>query len=275
MQAAKPFFRRGFEFKKSELDRPLRECGVQVKHVVAAWVVMCVPAVSAALALVPDVCKLVHARGLSEVDRPKVIPINRSAVPFLSPCSNPDRFGQLTLVCSHDVGEVSERPCCVAVRSDVDVDPAAAGGVALGSCVPELADKLLQELDVLVAEDRGDQFALFVVRAADAAVALEFPFPALCIPGAPGAISVAVAGVFEASRSEKCGGKLGGCAPGYFVHFDLDPNGLGLHVFNLLRCLVFHLYPPRPSGPAVFFCVSIYHSAGEYSKVYLAEIRAI
>ena len=119
------------------------------------------------------------------------------------------------------------------VRSDVDVDPASAGGVALGARLAEPSAKLLQGFDVLVAEDRGDQFAFLGVRSADADVALEFPLAAAGVPCAPGVVPVAAGGVLEASRSEELGGDLGGCLAGDAVHLDLDPDGLVLEVLNL------------------------------------------
>lgn len=50
------------------IDRCFGEGGVKVEHVVAAAVVMLVPAVVLAVAGVPDVCKLRHGLRLSLVE---------------------------------------------------------------------------------------------------------------------------------------------------------------------------------------------------------------
>ena len=96
----------------------------------------------------------------------------------------------------HDVGEVAEGLRGVSIRSDVDVDSASSGGVALGSGVAKLADEFLKGVHVLVGKDRGDHLALFAVGSVDADVLLEFPLAALAVPGAPTAVSVAACGVF-------------------------------------------------------------------------------
>ena len=133
----------------------------------------------------------------------------------------------------HDVCQVPQGLWGVAVRSDVDVDSAAPGGVALGSGLAEAAAKLLQGLDVLVAEDRGDQLGLLAVRTADADVPLEFPLSALGVPCALGVVSVAAGGVFPAAGTEVPGGELRGCLAGDAVHLDLDPDGLLFHLADL------------------------------------------
>ena len=50
------------------IDRRFRKGGVKVEHVVAAAVVVLIPAVVFAVAGVPDVCKLRHGLGLSFVE---------------------------------------------------------------------------------------------------------------------------------------------------------------------------------------------------------------
>ena len=140
----------------------------------------------------------------------------------------------------HDVGQIPKGLRGVAVRSDVDVDSAAAGGVALGSGLPEDPDQFLQGGNVGVVKDRGDQFALLIFAALDADVALEFPFAVLCVPCAPGAVAVAVGGVFVASGAEELGGKLRSLAAGDAVHLDLDSDGLLFHFLDLAQNLLVH-----------------------------------
>ena len=62
----------------------------------------------------------------------------------------------------------------MALRSDVDVDPAASCRVALGSCSSEASHQLLQGFDVVVGKDRGDHLAFLCVWSGDADVPLEF-----------------------------------------------------------------------------------------------------
>ena len=134
----------------------------------------------------------------------------------------------------HDVGQVPKGLRRVALGSDVDVDSAAPGGVALCSGLAEAAAQLLQGFNVLVAEDRGDQFALFAVRSLDADVSLEFPLAAGGIPSAPGIVSVAVGGVFPAACSEELGGQLRCSLAGDVVHFNLNADGLIFHLVDLV-----------------------------------------
>ena len=133
----------------------------------------------------------------------------------------------------HNVGQVSKRLRGVAVSSDVNVNSAAPGGVALGSRLAQPANQPLQEFHVLVAEDRSDQLAFFVVRALDADVPGEFPLAALGVPGAPSAVPVAVSGVFAVASAEVLGSRFCGVLAGDVVHLNLDPDGLVLHLDDL------------------------------------------
>ena len=63
------------------------------------------------------------------------------------------------------------------------MDSAAPCRITLCTCVSELSDKLLQKFYIGVGEDRGYQFAFFIVRSRNADILLEFPLPAVCIPG--------------------------------------------------------------------------------------------
>jgi hypothetical protein len=93
--------------------------------------------------------------------------------------------------------------------------------------------------DVVVGEDRGDQFAFFCVRSVDAHIPLEFPNPALLVLASPAVISVLAGGV-PCSGSEV----LGDLSCRFFscdvVHLDLNSDGLVLHSFNLLSCFIIH-----------------------------------
>ena len=148
------------------------------------------------------------------------------------------------------------------------MDSAHVGGVALRSLAAEPAEKLLQQLDVLVAEDgRYKLGPLVVVPCDDADVPLEFPLAAFRVPCAPCGVSVAPCGVFVASRSEEVCGNLGCLVAADVVHFDFYANRLVLHVLNLPCGVLFHFRLPLSLIPcaawrAVCFpaCTYIYHS---------------
>ena len=228
------------ELEKSELDRALGEGGVQVEHVVAGVVVMLVASAPGGLAVVPGVCEGCHRLGLLRVQRLEEGRADHLAVVADPAAVKGEGVGEEAFVAGHDVGEVSEGLRGVAVGPDVNVDPAAPGGVALGPGLAQPADQALQEVHVLVAEDRGDHLALFGVRPLDADVPAEFPFAVLRVPGAPGAVAVPVGGVFPAAGAEVLGGELRGVLPGDAVHLNLDPDGLVLHLVDLAFCAFVH-----------------------------------
>ena len=174
---------RGFKLEKSELDGALGEGGVEVKHVVAAVVVMPVPAVAGSVALVPNVCKLAHGGRLLFIQPSEEVGVNCPAVAADSVTVQVQGAGQELFVARHDVGQVAQGLRGVALSSDVNVNSAAAGRVAFCSGLAELADQLLQGVHVCVGEDRGDHLAFVSVVTVDADIALEFPFVVLCIPG--------------------------------------------------------------------------------------------
>ena len=124
-----------------------------------------------------------------------------------------DGPADLRLVCGHDVHQVAQGlgvvvPAVQALETDVNVDPTASGRAALHPGVPQLPKEFLEGVHVRVGQDRGDQFALFVVRSLDADIPLEFPVPALCVPGAPGHVAVPAGGVFVSAGSEEVGGNF-------------------------------------------------------------------
>ena len=145
----------------------------------------------------------------------------------------------------HNVGEVSKCGGRVAVCSDMNVNAAAIVGVADRSGFAKDADKLLQGVHVLVAEDGADHLALFAVRSGNADILLEFPLPALAVPSGNGAVAIAVGGVFVSACAEEVGGKLGSLFSGDVVHFNLDPNGLLFHIFNLPCGFLVHFFALR------------------------------
>ena len=231
---------RSVELEKPELDGAFGESGVEVQHMVAAAVVVLAPAVVLALAAVPDVRKLRHRAGLFAVQLVEEPRVDRAAVVAHAAAVKVKGIRQEVFVARHDVGEVAEGLRGVSLRSDVDVDSASSGGVALCSGVAKLADEFLQGVHVLVGEDRGDHLALLAVGSGDADVPLEFPLAALAVPGAPTVVSVAAGGVLVPACAEVGGGDLGGAAALDVVHLDLDSDGLLLHFLDLSCCSFAH-----------------------------------
>lgn len=211
-----------------------------VEHVVSAVVVVVVSIVILVLAGVPNVCEAGHGCGLLAVDLVEEGGINCAAVYFHAVAVQLEGIGEEAFVACHDVGQIAEGLGGVAFGSNVDVNTAASGGVALYSCMAELAAKLLKGFDIGVSQNRGDQFASLFVGAVDAGVPGEFPFPTLCIPCAPCEISVAVGGEFVASGSKKGGCHSGGVLAGDVVHLNLNPDGLLLHLGDLISDFLGH-----------------------------------
>ena len=154
----------------------------------------------------------------------------------------------------HKVGEVSQGLRCVSIRSDVDVNACTNSGVGNRSGFSEFAYQFLQGFNVLVFQNRCDQFALFGIASCNADVFLEFPFSALCIPCRPSAVAVSAGGVFVSARAEMVGGKSGSPFSGDVVHLNLHANGLLFQVFNLSFCFSVHNVFLRSFGLFSFCC---------------------
>ena len=229
------------KLEEAELDGPLCESCVEVEHVVAAAVVVCASAIVAE-GRVPNLRKLAHRGGLCSVQLSQKGGVDRFAVTAESVGVNVDCPCEEVLVARHDVGEVPQCLRRVAVCSNVDVHPAAAGGVALRARLAEASAKFLKGLDVLVAEDGRYQLRpLVVVPCDNADVPLEFPLAPLSVPCAPGEVSVPAGRVLVAARAEEFGGDPRRLPAGDAVHLDLHPDGVRLHALNQLCRGCFHL----------------------------------
>ena len=249
MDAASASFRGLIELEEPELDRPFGEGGVEVEHVVAAVVVMLVPAVACAVAGVPDVRELRHCLGFSAVDLGEEVGVYCAAVAAHAAVVELQSFCDQAFVACHNVGEVPKALRCMPLRSNVDVDSASSGGVAFRSCVSELSAKLLQGFDVPVGQDRGDQFAFLLVRSCNGNVLLEFPLAPLCVPSRPGAVAIAACGILVSACAEEVSGNLGCLLAGDVVHLDLDADGLVFHLCDLPCCFLVH-------GESSVFCLA-------------------
>lgn len=230
----------GVELKKPELDCAFGKGDVEIQHMVAAFVVVVASAVVCVLTVVPNVRKSRHCGRLSAVDLFKESGVYRSAIAADSASVEVQCACKKVFVACHDVCEISERLGCVPLGTDVDVDSAAPCCIAFGSCLAKAANKLLQGFNVGVGKDRCDHFAFLGIGSRNADILLEFPFPSALVPSRPGAVSVAFRCVFEASRSEECGGQLCGFVSGDAVHLDLDPDGLLFHFCYLVFCSLAH-----------------------------------
>lgn len=196
---------------------------------VPAVVVVLAAAVVGVVAFVPAVCEALHGLGLLPVDPGQEVGVDHLAVVSGASLVNLDGPPDLGFMCGHDVYQVTQGlgvvvPAVQPLEADVNVHSAASGGAALHSGVAEGPQEFLEVFHVRVGQDRGDQFTLFVVRSADAHVPLEFPFPALRVPGAPGHVAVPACGVFVPAGSEKVCGNLGCLLAGDVVSLDLYSN---------------------------------------------------
>ena len=140
----------------------------------------------------------------------------------------------------HKVGEVSQGLRCVSVCSNVNVYSGSDACMADCSGFAKLSYQFLQGFNVLVFQNRCNQFALFGIASCNADVFLEFPFSALCIPSRPSAVAVSAGGVFVSACAEMVGGKLCSSLSGDVVHLNLHANGLLFQVFNLSFCFSVH-----------------------------------
>ena len=155
----------------------------------------------------------------------------------------------------HKVGEVSQGLRCVSIRSDVDVNACTNSGVGNRSGFSEFAYQFLQGFNVLVFQNRCDQFALFGIASCNADILLKFPFSVLCIPSRPSAVAVSVCRVLVASCSEKVGCELCSVLSGDVVHLNLHADGLLFQVFDLLCGFFVHGIFLRNFG---LFALSLY-----------------
>ena len=240
------------ELEASELDRAVGEAGVVVEHMVAAAVVMLVSAF-VAVAIVPNVCQGIHCLRLSAVQLRKEILVDRVAVAVDAAAVKAQGRNQKAFVACHDVGKVAEGLGAMFTQSDVDVDSAHMGRVALRSGVAEVADDFLQILNVAVAEDGRSHLGLFFIAVGvDAGVSGDFPFPALVVLASPGVVAAA-----DVANRVLCAVVGGDGAAGFFsgdvVHLNLNADGLLLHLFNLdSGSFVHNMYLPFGSLRCVF-----------------------
>ena len=154
----------------------------------------------------------------------------------------------------HQVGEISQGLRCVSVCSNVNVYSGSDACMADCSGFAKLSYQFLQGFNVLVFQNRRDQFALFGIASCNADVFLEFPFSALCIPSRPSAVAVSAGGVFVSACAEMVGGKSGSSFSGDVVHLNLHADGLLFQVFNLSFCFSVHNVFLRSFGLFSFCC---------------------
>ena len=241
------------KLEKSELDGSLGEGGVEVKHVVSRFVVMGVSGTPGSC--VPKVCQLAHGGWLFVVELFKEVCVNHPAVASDACVVEVECFFDQGFMACHDVDQIPQGFCVVAVGSDMDVHSATVLRVGNGSAFAKGSDQLLQGFDVFVVKNRGDHFGLLAEGVLDADVLHDLPGSALVVFAGVAVVAAALMfdGVFGV---EVFCDHLDGCLAGDACHFDLDPNRLFLHVFDLF-CCVLHACSPLPSGHC------IYHSKGD------------
>lgn len=235
---------------------------------VAAVIVVLASAVVGTVAGVPDIGKGCHGARLLLIDLCEEVGINHPAISGDPVAIQIQSGSQKAFVACHDVCQIPKGLGCVTLGADVNMNSAASGRIALGTCLAESADQFLQKLHVCVGEDWGYQFAFFAVVAADANILLEFPFPTLGIPCAPGAVTVATSGVAVSSGSEIFGSQFCRLVAGDVIHLDLDADGLLLHFFDLLCYLCVHIVSLQ-FDVCFLLVVHIFALNGLNSKLYL------
>lgn len=223
---------------------------------IPAFVVMLMSAVACAVSFVPNVCQCLHGLWLFLVESLEEVPADRPAIASEAVLVKPHGGNQQAFVACHDVGKIPQGLCRVVSFADVNVYSAHVAGIAFGSGVAKVAKKFLQGGNVFVVQDGRYQFGLFVAGfCIDADIPLEFPFPALSVPCAPSVVTVAVCRVLVASGAEVVGGNFGCLLAADAVHLNLHPNGLFLHVLNLLGGIRIHL--EIPFLPCGLLCFSL------------------
>ena len=131
------------ELEKPEFDRPFCKCCMVVQHMVTAVIVVVAPAAVCIVATVPNIGKLCHRSWLSAVDLFQKPWINRPAVASHPALIKIQSICDQAFVAGHDVCQVAERLRRMAFGSDMDVNTASSGGIALCSCVAQLPDQFL------------------------------------------------------------------------------------------------------------------------------------
>ena len=91
------------ELEKPELNRAFRKGRVVVEHMVSRTVVMLIPSIVFALALVPNICECRHRLGLLLVDLFQEGGIHRSAIAVDALSVELEGFGKQAFVACHDV----------------------------------------------------------------------------------------------------------------------------------------------------------------------------
>ena len=117
--------------EEPEFDRPFCKSRMVVQQHMVAVVVVMASAVIGVVASVPDVSKLRHRGGFSPVDLLQKAGIDRPAVASHPAPVKIQSVCDQALVACHDVCQVAERLRCMAFGSDVDVNTAASGSIAL------------------------------------------------------------------------------------------------------------------------------------------------
>ena len=146
------------------IDRPFCKCCMVVQHMVTAVIVVVAPAAVCIVATVPNIGKLCHRSWLSAVDLFQKPGINCPAVASHPAMIKIQSICNQAFVAGHDVCQVAERLRRMAFGSDMDVNTAASGGIALCSCVAQLPDQFLQCFHIRVSQDRSNHFAFFAIR---------------------------------------------------------------------------------------------------------------
>lgn len=215
--------------EKPEFHRPFGEGGVEVEPVVAAVVVMVIPAVGGLD--VPGVGKSCHGPGLLFVQFPQEVSIRLLAVSGFPEGVDLEGMVNHVFLAGHQVHQVPQGFRGELFGSHMDVDPA--GGVHHGPALSQGPHQFLQLRDVIVGKDGAHHFRPVVPGGAfdlaahlslgpDAGVAHGFPCPILVIPGGVGIVGPAFIGA--PSCPEETGHQAGSLFSRNPRHFHFNPE---------------------------------------------------
>ena len=240
MQAVSLSVCRSIKLEKPKFNGAFCKSRMVIQHVVATVIVMVAASVGSSVFQVPNVCNLAHRCRLFPVDHLQKIWIYCPAIPAHAVMVKVQCLSNQAFMACHNVCQIPQGLWCMPLCSNVDVYSASSGCIAFGSCFSKESDNLLQGWNILIGKDRGYHFAFMCVIPANGNVLLEFPFPSLSIPCAPGAVTVSSGCILVASCSKVGGCFSGCCLSGDVVHLNLNSDGLFFHFCDLICCFFVH-----------------------------------
>ena len=214
-----------------ELDGAFLPHRMQVQQVVAAPVVVVVSVVLPVPVVIPKPSQFLGCGGPSPVEYLQEVGVYFLAPSFPSLRAYLQGLGEQVFLGVYYVHQVSQGLGGMLSKSDVYVD--AAGGMCLCPGLPERPDDGLNQLDIVIVADRGNEFRSLVERALDAGIAHEFPLSSVHTGDRPSVVGTA--GVLHPSPVAD---GVGGEGLGYYLCGLLSRDTV--HLYFESECLCFH-----------------------------------